>query len=126
MKTALTGLLLGIVCLAQADTAQADVKAPPGSHFEVQVELARYRPSYGRPPIVSYRWETYSGPFTFLSQAEKDYDLLVSAADAGKLREFLGLEGAVRPTGVRLVYIVASDSPFDPDEVIVVESIEVD
>lgn len=123
MKTALTGMLLGIAFLANTQESRADVKAPPGTHFEVQVEIASVR-HHGGKLIVRHRWETYAGPYKYLSQAEDEYDVLADAAEAGKLAKLVDLPASTFPTAVRLVFVIEGTSAFNPDEVIVVESVE--
>lgn len=122
MKSAMTSFLLGVALFATTDQAKADVKAPEGSHFEVQVEYRTIRwypprPGQRSPNIItSHRWETEAGPFQYLSQAVKSYQPLADAADVGKLHILLGYDdGVYRPVAVRLVYVIEG-GPLQPDQ----------
>jgi hypothetical protein len=119
MKTKLAGLMLGLAVVASSDQARADIAAPDGCHFEVQV-LWVYR-SFTGGSVES--WQTYDGPYYWLGDAEAVYEKLATYQEAGKLFRLLGGRVNLYPTHVRLVMICESEKSRS-DEVYVIETTE--
>ena len=123
MKARLAGMLIGIALFATADQARADVLAPEGCHFAVQV---KYMGTFDRGRTWYSYWETYAEPHRSLDEAEEVYDALVSANKVDKLDELLDHTNSARKflADVRLVLICESGSVLKADKIYVISTTE--